>query len=201
MSTIRPAAVAGQFYPADPQQLRDQVSNLLAAASPAAAPPKAIIVPHAGYIYSGAVAASAYNTLQAMRQRIQRVVLLGPAHRVGFHGLALSSADAWRTPLGEVTLDHDADAQLLALPQLIQMDEAHREEHSLEVQLPFLQALLDHFSLLPLVVGEAGTDEVAEVLELLWGGDETLIVISSDLSHFHPYAAAQILDADELVRL
>lgn len=196
MTTIRPPAVAGQFYPAEPQQLQTEVSTLLAATAPNATLPKAIIAPHAGYIYSGAIAASAYKPLENTRSDIERVVLLGPAHRVGFRGLALSSAAAWQTPLGSVSLDHGADEQLLALPQVQQMDEAHRQEHSLEVQLPFLQQLLGTFSLLPLVVGDADTDEVAQVLELLWGGRETLIVISSDLSHFHDYAHARMLDAD-----
>lgn len=196
MTTIRPPAVAGQFYPADPQQLQHEVSSLLAATTPKPTLPKAIIAPHAGYIYSGAIAASAYKALETPHPPIERVVLLGPAHRVGFRGLALSSADAWQTPLGKVELDHHADESLLALPQVVQMDEAHRQEHSLEVQLPFLQQLLGTFSLLPMVVGEASTDQVAEVLEQVWGGSETLIVVSSDLSHFHDYAYARMLDAD-----
>ena len=196
MPTIRRPAVAGQFYPADPQHLKDEITGLLAATPPNPTMPKAIIAPHAGYIYSGAIAASAYKPLQSAHPGIERVVLLGPAHRVAFRGLALSSAEAWQTPLGSVALDHRADEQLLALPQVMQMDEAHRQEHSLEVQLPFLQQLLRSVSLLPLVVGEADTDQVAEVLEHVWGEDETLIVVSSDLSHFHDYNHARILDAD-----
>jgi len=197
MTSIRHPAVAGQFYPADAQQLRRQVDGFLAEAETEAgsSAPKAIIAPHAGFIYSGPIAASAYKALQSARDRIQRVVLLGPDHRVGFRGLALSSADAWDTPLGSIPLDHEGAALLQDLPQVTVFDEAHRQEHSLEVQLPFLQRLLGDFSLLPMVVGEATTEEVEQVLERVWGGDETLIVVSSDLSHYHDYATAQRLDA------
>lgn len=195
MTTVRHPAVAGQFYPADALQLRRQVDGFLAEAKAESKVPKAIIAPHAGFIYSGPIAASAYKALQSARDRIQRVVLLGPDHRVGFRGLALSSADAWDTPLGCIPLDHKAAALLQDLPQVTVFDEAHRQEHSLEVQLPFLQRLLGDFSLLPLVVGEATTEEVEQVLERVWGGDETLVVVSSDLSHYHDYATAQRLDA------
>jgi hypothetical protein len=156
--------------------------------------PKAIIVPHAGYIYSGPIAASAYARIQPARGRITRVVLLGPAHRVGFHGLALSSADCFQTPLGRITVDQEAVKKISGLPQVQVMDAAHMQEHSLEVHLPFLQEVLGEFSLVPLVVGDAEPSEVAEVLEALWGGPETLIVISSDLSHYHDYKTAQRLD-------
>ena len=196
MTTVRHPAVAGQFYPADTVQLHDQVSSLLAAVDAEPPAPKAIIAPHAGYIYSGPIAASAYKTLEPARGRISRVVLLGPDHRVGFRGLALSSADSWDTPLGAIPLDPNTEALLKDLPQIRIFDEAHRQEHSLEVQLPFLQLVLGPFSLIPIVVGEATTSEVEQVLERLWGGDETLIVISSDLSHYHDYATAKRLDAD-----
>ncbi len=156
--------------------------------------PKAIIAPHAGYIYSGPIAASAYARIQPARGRITRVVLLGPAHRVGFHGLALSSADCFQTPLGRITVDQEAVKKISGLPQVHVMDTAHMQEHSLEVHLPFLQEALGEFSLVPLVVGDAEPNEVAEVLETLWGGPETLIVISSDLSHYHDYKTAQRLD-------
>ncbi|MFP5506944.1 MAG: AmmeMemoRadiSam system protein B [Gammaproteobacteria bacterium] len=194
MQTIRPPAVAGMFYPADAQELHRELQQLLGAATSGTQPPKALIVPHAGYVYSGPVAASAYAQLIPLRDRIRRVVLLGPAHRVAFRGLAASSASGFRTPLGDVPLDTAALAPLLVLPQIRVLDEAHAQEHSLEVQLPFLQETLGDFRLLPLVVGDATYAEVAEVLEMVWGGDETLILISSDLSHYHDYATAQRLD-------
>lgn len=196
MHTVRAPAVAGLFYPADARELRVQVRALLAAAEPATGPePKAVIAPHAGYVYSGPVAASLYARLAPARDRIRRVVLLGPAHRVAFDGLALSSAAAFTTPLGDVPLDTAACARLLDLPQVRILDEAHRAEHSLEVQLPFLQEVLTEFTLVPLVVGDATPAEVSEVIDTLWGGPETLIVISSDLSHYHDYATARRLDA------
>ncbi|MEW6119201.1 MAG: AmmeMemoRadiSam system protein B [Pseudomonadota bacterium] len=196
MHTTRPAAVAGSFYPDSPDALRRVVDDLLAAV-PASVPgpaPKALIVPHAGYIYSGAVAAQAYARLTPLRGRIRRVVLLGPAHRVYVRGLALPEAESFATPLGEVALDLDGMRTLAALPQVTASAAAHRLEHSLEVQLPFLQRVLGDFRLLPLAVGDATGAGVAEVLEAAWGGDETLIVISSDLSHFHSDAEARVLD-------
>ncbi|MHB1144782.1 MAG: AmmeMemoRadiSam system protein B [Thiobacillus sp.] len=196
MPTIRSAAVAGMFYPDSPSALKRTVTELLANASVtgSACPPKALIVPHAGYIYSGAVAASAYARLGELRGRIRRVVLLGPTHRVYIRGLALPEAERFATPLGEVALDR-AGMQLLAgLPQVTRSAAAHQMEHALEVQLPFLQQVLGDFQLLPLAVGEATAAEVAEVLETVWGGDETLIVISSDLSHFLPDALARKVD-------
>jgi AmmeMemoRadiSam system protein B len=195
MQSTRSPAVAGLFYPDDAGTLRAAVHTLLAATAPAAPAPKAIIAPHAGYVYSGPVAASIYASLIKARDRIRRVVLLGPAHRVAFDGLALSSATAFATPLGEIPLDTAATAQLLMLPQVRLLDAAHRDEHSLEVQLPFLQEVLDDFTLVPLLVGDTSPEEVSEVLDMLWGGEETLIVISSDLSHYHDYATARRLDA------
>lgn len=194
MHTIRQPAVAGMFYPDDGQELHQQVWELLGAAHADGPPPKALIVPHAGYIYSGPIAASAYARLRPLRDTISRVVLLGPAHRIAFRGLAASSATEFRTPLGDVPLDTAALPGLLELPQVRVFDAAHAQEHSIEVQLPFLQETLKEFRLLPLVVGEATYAEVAEVLEALWGGPETLILISSDLSHYHDYATAQRLD-------
>lgn len=194
MPAIRPPAVAGLFYPADPRQLAHDVQQLLAGASPQELTPKALIVPHAGYIYSGAIAATAYATLRPIAERIRRVVLLGPTHRVAVRGLALPKADAFDTPLGQVMLDTAAVRCIAQLPQVSVSAEAHALEHSLEVQLPFLQSVLKDFTLLPLAVGMATAEEVAEVLETLWGGEETLLVISSDLSHFLPYAAAQRVD-------
>jgi len=196
LTSTRPPAVAGLFYPANSAELKRMVYDLLAAAPVRAGrgAPKAIIAPHAGYIYSGATAARAYALLQPLRGRIRRVVLLGPTHRVAVRGLALPAARSFRTPLGEIPLDAQAMAALRELPQVVISDAAHALEHSLEVHLPFLQMVLGSFNLVPLAVGDASPEEVAEVLRRLWGGDETLIVISSDLSHFHRYAEAQALD-------
>lgn len=193
---LRPPAVAGLFYPGEPRALRAAVEGHLAQASAAAPqePLKALVVPHAGYVYSGPVAASAYALLAPLRDRIRRVVLLGPSHRVGFEGLAASSADAFETPLGRVEIDADAVERALSLPQVRRLDAAHAQEHSLEVQLPFLQRVLSDFRLVPLVVGDATPAEVAEVIETLWGGAETLLVVSSDLSHYLPYEQARALD-------
>lgn len=194
MPTRQPA-VAGMFYPDSPVVLKDMVSEYLHQAKQSAEPaPKAIIVPHAGYVYSGPVAASAYSRLLPVHDQIRTVVLLGPAHRVPFRGLAVSSADYFRTPLGDIELDQDAIQRIMQLPQVSVLDEAHAMEHSLEVHLPFLQMVLDDFKLIPFVVGDANAAEVDEVLEQLWGGPETLIVISSDLSHYHDYLTAQTMD-------
>lgn len=196
MQAVRAPAVAGTFFPASPDTLRSQVDALLGGA-PAPAPgvaPKALIAPHAGYVYSGPTAAFAYRLLAPHRNRISRVVLLGPAHRVRVAGLALPSVEAFSTPLGTIPLDRSAMAALGALPQVATSDDAHALEHSLEVQLPFLQQSLGPFALVPLAVGHASPEQVAEVLEHVWGGDETLIVVSSDLSHYLPYAEAQVID-------
>jgi AmmeMemoRadiSam system protein B len=195
MPTVRPPAVAGMFYSADPRQLAREVQEFLAVARPLSLSPKALIVPHAGYIYSGAIAASAYATLKGIAHRIHRVVLLGPTHRVAVHGLALPNTGAFDTPLGRVMLDADAIRTIAHLPQVVLSAEVHAQEHSLEVQLPFLQSVLDNFTLVPLAVGMATAAEVAEVLEAVWGGEETLIVISSDMSHYLPYATAQFVDS------
>ena len=195
MTSIRQAAVAGQFYPGTARELTDAVERYLSLATPPAGPlPKAIIAPHAGYVYSGPVAASAYARLRPAAGHIRRVVLLGPCHRVAVRGLALSSATAFATPLGNVRVDGEAVERLLRLPQVHVFDDTHFQEHSLEVHLPFLQVILGDFTLVPLVVGEATADEVAEVLDAVWGGPETLIVVSSDLSHYLGYDAARRLD-------
>jgi AmmeMemoRadiSam system protein B len=194
-SEIRKPAVAGQFYPADPEELRKMVGALLANIPPAAGPaPKAIIVPHAGYIYSGPIAASAYARFSPDREIIRRIVLLGPSHHVAFEGLAASSATAFATPLGLVAVDGEACHKLDSLPQVTRLDEAHAFEHSLEVQLPFLQVVLRDFAVVPLVIGEASAAEVAGVIDTLWGGPETRFVISSDLSHYHDAQTAELLD-------
>ena len=197
MMAIRRPAVAGTFYPADPGQLGEMVNGFLAAAGPAEAAtvPKAIIAPHAGFVYSGAIAASAYARIEPARATITRVVLIGPSHRVALKGLALPGADGFATPFGTVKVDAAAVAAIAGLKQVSVMQAAHADEHSLEVHLPFLQRVLDDFTLVPLVAGEATADDVAEVLELLWGGAETLIVISSDLSHYHDYETARRMDA------
>lgn len=193
----RPPAVAGTFYPSDPVALRQAVEGLLKDGAEAAADvPKAIIVPHAGLQYSGPVAATAYRRLLPMREQIRRVVLFGPAHRTPINGLGASSATEFETPLGAVPVDVEALARAANMPQVEYADAAHRDEHSLEVQLPFLQVALERFEIVPFVVGSATGDEVAEVIELLWDGPETLIVVSSDLSHFHDHATAVRIDGE-----
>lgn len=194
MTTIRQPAVAGMFYPSDPDELREMVQRFLAKADGQGDLPKAIISPHAGFIYSGPIAANAYARLYSGRDIIERVVLLGPSHRVPFSGLALTDADYYETPLGMIPIDREVQRQLVDLPQVKLLQAAHSREHSLEVQLPFLQLVLGDFKLVPLVVGDASGDEVAEVLQRLWGGAETLIVVSSDLSHYHDYITAQRMD-------
>ncbi len=191
---IRQPAVADMFYPAEPAALRTMVQGYLREATPPTTIPKAIIAPHAGYIYSGAVAATAYASLTPMRHSITRVILLGPSHRVHLRGMGVSSADHFATPLGLISIDRTTTDALLALPQVQVNDGAHLMEHSLEVHLPFLQLVLDKFSLVPLVVGDCTPGEVDEVLARMWGGEETLIVISSDLSHYHDYQTARRLD-------
>ena len=195
---VRPAAVAGMFYPAGAAQLRADVERMLGnAADETRAPaPKAIIAPHAGYVYSGETAARAYARLGSRRGTIRRVVLLGPAHRVHVRGIALPEADAFDTPLGAVAVDQAAVAAIAHLRQVVAARPVHAAEHSLEVHLPFLRTVLGEFAVVPLVVGEATPAMVAEVLDLLWGGEETLIVISSDLSHYHAYRDALRMDGE-----
>ncbi len=195
MNTLRKPAVAGSFYPERPEILRKMIWQFLDEAPAGGAVPKALIAPHAGYIYSGPIAASAYKRLLSAKDRIKRVVLLGPSHRVGFEGLALSSADAFLTPLGSISIDKEAYKLIAHLPQVFVLEQAHQREHSLEVHLPFLQEVLGDFKLVPIAVGEASPQMVSEVLEALWGGDETLIVISSDLSHYYDYESARALDS------
>jgi len=195
---VRPPAVAGSFYPGTADALGSAILEAFAdAVEPAtdATVPKALVVPHAGYVYSGAIAASAYARIAPVRSTIRRVVLLGPSHRVYVRGLAVPSVDAFRTPLGIVPIDTDARTTALRSPGVRIDDRAHAAEHSLEVQLPFLQHVLDDFALLPFSVGDATMDEVAAVLDACWGGPETLVVISTDLSHFHRYDEATRLDA------
>lgn len=192
---IRPPAVAGRFYPADPVALRQLITDLLAQAPPATGPaPKALIAPHAGYLYSGPIAASAYAQLIPARDQIKRIVLFGPSHYVALTGLAATSAEAFATPLGIVPVDLEAVRKVRLLSQVRELDEAHAREHSLEVQLPFLQFVLGDFKLVPLAVGDATPEDISQVLDALWGGPETRFVVSSDLSHYYDFKTARRLD-------
>lgn len=194
MRDVQLPSVAGMFYPADPTELGQDIQALLAQSGRTRTLPKALIAPHAGYVYSGPVAAKAYAHLRPLADRVRRVLVLAPAHRLPFRGLAVSGAARFRTPLGDVPVDRAAVAQALRFPQVRELDAAFQGEHALEVQLPFLQQTLGEFSLVPFVVGDADGAEVAEVIEALWGGDETLIVVSSDLSHYLDYATAKTRD-------
>jgi AmmeMemoRadiSam system protein B/AmmeMemoRadiSam system protein A len=200
MNSIRPAAVAGAFYPSESEELSALVMRFLREAQaqiPFDAPaPKAIVAPHAGYIYSGANAALAYARLNPAAKTINSVILMGPCHRVALKGVALSSAHTFATPLGEIPIDGKGALKIIDLPQVRLFDKSHAEEHSLEVQLPFLQVVLEHFKVLPMLVGDCPPSQIAEILDILWGGPETLIVISSDLSHFLDYDMARDLDAE-----
>jgi AmmeMemoRadiSam system protein B/AmmeMemoRadiSam system protein A len=204
MSAVRPAAVAGMFYPRDARELDREVARLVDGVeglTPRFGHPKALIVPHAGYVYSGPVAARAYDELAAARGVVKRVVLLGPVHRVPVRGLALPGVDAFETPLGRIPVDAAAARMLAPCRPVVVSPAAHAMEHSLEVQLPFLQKMLGEFSLLPLAVGDARPQEVAGVIERLWGGPETLFVLSTDLSHYHDYESARELDRATLARI
>ena len=193
--SVRLPAVAGMFYPADPNTLKKDVDRYLAeAAHHRVSHPKALIAPHAGYIYSGPVAGNAYAQLDEVAGRISRVVILAPAHRMAFPGLAYSNADNFRTPLGDIPVDQTALQQITGLPQVHHLEDAFDNEHSIEVHLPFLQQALGDFQIVPLLVSDATPQQVEAVLEQLWGGDETLIVISSDLSHYMDYQTARAMD-------
>jgi AmmeMemoRadiSam system protein B len=201
--SVRPTAVAGLFYAQDPSVLARDVDRLLAQARRAGpaqsapspeTPPKALIAPHAGYVYSGPTAALAYAPLEPFAGIITRVVLLAPSHRVGFGGLATCDAEAYDTPLGPVPLDRDWMARLEGLPGVLRLDQAHGPEHAIEVHLPFLKRVLGSFTLVPLVCGKARAETVAAALERLWGGPETLVVVSTDLSHYLTYEACQAKD-------
>jgi AmmeMemoRadiSam system protein B len=196
MKTIRPAAVAGSFYPADPDSLARLITSQLEKVKLLSPPPhpKAFIAPHAGYIYSGEIAASAYKQILPIKNQIKRVILIGPSHHIAFNGLAISSADYFSTPLGNIPLDSDAHTLLATHHNVTVSNQAHQAEHSLEVQLPFLQTVLDEFTIVPIITGDATPQQVATIIDLLWGSTETLLVISSDLSHYHDYHTARQLD-------
>jgi AmmeMemoRadiSam system protein B len=193
---VRPAAFAGTFYPSDATELRQLVRYCMANGVPNGhfTPAKAFILPHAGYIYSGPVAGTGYRCLEHERAVVRRIILLGPSHRMSFKGLAVTHASAMATPMGEVPVDDTAVTKALELPFVQLVEPAHEREHSLEVHLPFLQVALDWFSVVPLIVGDASEDEVNVALELLWGGAETRIIVSSDLSHYHNHDTARQLD-------
>lgn len=199
---VRPAAVAGLFYPGDPAELRDAVSGYLSQAPTVAGPiPKALIVPHAGYIYSGAIAAAAYSQVVHRRSQIRRIVLIGPSHRVHLRGMAVPSAEVFQSPLGSVPVDRELKARVLEQEHVIESDAPHLSEHSLEVQLPFLQVLFDDFALLPVALGSASPPAVAAVLADVWGDEETLVLVSSDLSHYLTYDEACAVDNETITAI
>ncbi len=204
--SVRQAAVAGLFYEADIASLRRQISDLMAATSsigdtaPSIAP-EVLIVPHAGYIYSGLIAARAYRYLESRGDEIRRVVLFGPAHRAYLEGMAVPSVDLFTTPLGDVPLDREAIDRIITMPEVSVSNQAHKDEHCLEVQLPFLQTVLTQFTLVPVVVGDCDAATVAAVLDTLWGGTNTLVVISTDLSHFLSYEEASHVDTQTCSRI
>lgn len=195
-ASVRPPAVAGLFYPDDASELREVVARYMSAAdvSDLPASPQAMIVPHAGYVYSGPVAAAAYSLIARHRRGIRRVVLIGPSHRVYLQGIAAPETNSFATPLGNIAIDRECKAMLLASGDVVAANAPHAQEHCLEVQLPFLQTILDDFTLLPLVVGSAAPRHVAAVLASVWDSEATLVLISSDLSHYHPYEVAQRID-------
>jgi AmmeMemoRadiSam system protein B len=193
---VRRPAVAGTFYPGEPAALRRTTAGFLATARRATAVGvRAIIAPHAGYVYSGPVAGEAFAAVKGLRGNLRRAVVIGPTHYVSFRGIAAPSATAFTTPLGEMPVEVEAVEEVASLPQMLVDDTPHRPEHALEVELPFLQTNFGALPIIPLVVGRASGEEVAEILAQLWDAD-TLVVVSSDLSHYHDYATAKRIDAD-----
>lgn len=209
MTIIRPPAIAGTFYPAAPDMLRSEIDGLIHAAVKSQTGndtpiPKAIIVPHAGLMFSGAIAALGFATVRALKGTVKRIVIIGPAHRMAFQGIAIARADGFATPLGDVRCDLAGLQAALAWPQVQILDEAHRLEHGLEIELPFIQRLFGEdadIGIVPLLVSRCSAWQVHEVIEALWGGPETLIVISSDLSHFHDYDTAKRIDDNTRVMI
>jgi MEMO1 family protein len=196
MDNVQRACVAGIFYPGEPDKLSRLVAAMVDEAPAEGPAPAAIIAPHAGYIYSGPIAARAYARLAPLRGTVERVILIGPAHRLAFRGIAAPSAESFETPLGTVPVDRAAIARILTQPGMQVNDAAFDGEHCIEVQLPFLQTVLGAFRLVPLIAGHAGAKDVADILDALWTGPETLPVISSDLSHYHDYDTARRRDAE-----
>ena len=184
------------FYPGDPNGLRTMVDSMLDAARKKVGSGDSLVsmvVPHAGYIYSGSTAALGYALLETFADKVKHVVILGPTHRVGIRGIALPEADAMRTPLGIVPLWGEGVTRALEQPFVVASAEVHAQEHSLEVQLPFLQTVVPDADVLPLAVGWVEPQVATAVIDAVWDPD-TFIVISSDLSHYHPYAEAQAID-------
>jgi len=205
MSLTRPQAVADLFYPADPLKLSADINKYLSKSAHHQIQPKdkllkALIVPHAGYVYSGLTAACAYNQIIDAKDRIKKVVIVGPSHRVWIKGLAIPSSHFFETPLGQAEVALDSINQIKKFAQICVSDKAHAQEHSLEVQLPFLQTVLNDFTFIPIVVGESSINDVAEVIDHFISKPNTLIIISSDLSHFHDYQTANTID-NETTRL
>lgn len=200
---IRPPAVAGTLYDADTQRLLAQVESWLNEGVAKTTPktPKALVVPHSGYHYSGKTAAAAYRLLEPVYDSIRRVVILGNSHRDTINGFALPGVDVFKTPLGDVKVDPHAVQHLLNEPDVQELPEAHRLEHSIEVQLPFLQTVLEDFVIVPLIVGNNDPKRVAELLKPLWGAEETLIVISTGLSRKRPQSEARSQDAHSAERI
>jgi AmmeMemoRadiSam system protein B len=187
--------VAGRFYPGQQSVLKQTVAELLGDAPTVdIEQPKAIIVPHAGYVYSGSVAATAYKPFLKFKHNIRNIILVGPAHFVTFFGIATTFADSFITPLGAVEVNHELVKSALECDPVLELDQAFQQEHCLEVQLPFISELFPNAKITPLLVGNAKYSDVATLLKKLWGDKDTLIIISSDLSHYHDYKTANKLD-------
>ncbi|MEY3220641.1 MAG: hypothetical protein RIT27_1998 [Pseudomonadota bacterium] len=191
---IRKPILAGFFYPDEPLFLIHTIEELLKEIPPTDISPKALIVPHASYEYAGKIMATAYASLLKKHFQIKNVVLLGISHHTSFRGIAVTSKTAYLTPLGQIPVEESTVMKLLQYPQIIMFDEAHIKEHCLELQLPFLQVILQSFSLIPLVVGDISSNNISEVLKILWGNQETLVIVTSNLSYYHHYNTAQQLD-------
>src|SRR5215831_9025559 len=199
--SLQPASVAGTFYPADPAELAAGVDGSLSRANPPLLSPKAVIAPHAGHIYSGDIAAAAYRLLAQRKGEIKRVILMGPNHRKPLRGMALSPADAWATPFGPLPVAPVARDMLMRQPGVVVDPAPFVNEHSLEVHLPFIHRALGEVRVLPILVGQASMESVSSALDLLWGGPETAIIVSSDLSHYHDYATCQAKDEETTIAI
>lgn len=203
VDSIRRPAVAGRFFPAVRSELTAIVQSCLQEASPPerTGAPKAIIAPHAGFAFSGPVAGSAFAPLTEAANEIGRVVLIGPSHHVAFDGVATSGFGNFETPLGVVSVDAGAIRQALKFDFVKEFEPAHQREHSLETHLPFLQSVLGEFQVVPLVTGRIDRETLARLFDALWGGEETIISVSSDLSHFFDYETARSLDRETSTRI